>query len=172
MSQNAKPIEQCKSKLLKRTLKVYLNAKSEKLMPLTRVLKANYPVRPKHSSSSKCSGSSSAVPCSLLGLKDSGGQGTPEWDRSSDNVLSSESLSRNDDSLKNRNTLGQSHHMAERNFGLKSFGERSSDWHVPSQGVLEADAFIKDETPVIKKGEKQELRGLSLDKGVPIATQG
>ncbi|GAB4861569.1 hypothetical protein Ancab_036762 [Ancistrocladus abbreviatus] len=121
-----------------------------------RALKADDSVHPKYPSNSKGSGSSSAIPCSLLGLKDSDRQGVPKWDRSISNVNFSKLMFRNDDSLKNQNVLGQSHHMAlaERNFRLKSLGEQSSDGHMPSQGVLEANTFMEDETPIIKKGEK------------------
>ncbi|GAB4857948.1 hypothetical protein Ancab_015853 [Ancistrocladus abbreviatus] len=43
-----------------------------------RILRPEYPLHPKHSSTTKCSGSPSAIPCSLLDLKDCSGQGVPE----------------------------------------------------------------------------------------------
>ncbi|GAB4837678.1 hypothetical protein Ancab_002530 [Ancistrocladus abbreviatus] len=90
---------------------------------------------------------------------------SPELNRSSGDASSSKSLFCNDERLKEWNALRQSHLMVERIFGPKSFGEQSSNGHVPSQGVLETDAFMEDETPVILKGEKQDLQCPSLDRG-------
>ncbi|GAB4836671.1 hypothetical protein Ancab_001582, partial [Ancistrocladus abbreviatus] len=123
-----------------------------------------------HPYSSKGSGRSLAVLYSLLGFKDNGSQGMSEQDRSTDNVECLNPLLCNDDSLQNRNNLGQRHHtaLAEQNSGKKSLVERSRDGHVPSQGELVAGAFMGDATTVFKKGEKEKTMGPSLAKLSPI----
>ncbi|GAB4854242.1 hypothetical protein Ancab_022829 [Ancistrocladus abbreviatus] len=58
-------------------------------------------------SATKGSGSSSVISCPLIGIKDYFEQGTPDRNKDSDDVpISPASLSRNDDSLNTRNSLG------------------------------------------------------------------
>ncbi|GAB4839077.1 hypothetical protein Ancab_028605 [Ancistrocladus abbreviatus] len=82
---------------------------------------------------------------------------------SGDVPISPTSLSCNDDSLDKRNSLGQS----QRTFGSKTLGDRPSDRHVSSQGILDGDAFMEDVTTVIKTGKRQDLRDTPLELARP-----
>ncbi|GAB4825077.1 hypothetical protein Ancab_007951 [Ancistrocladus abbreviatus] len=105
-----------------------------------RVLKPEHPLHPKHSSTTKCSGSSSAIPCSLLDLKDCYGQASI-----------------------NGTQLGRVSGFS----GLRPSVIGMAMGTCPLRMYWKGDAFMEDATIVIKKGKIQDLQDPLLEKERP-----